>query len=1027
MNSKTKNSANGVDEYLKKKRTAAKEVLDLKMPYPSHPYDLNTSVDTLDGTKAFKRDTANRVFVNRSLSLDKIKFFGFDMDYTLAVYKSPVYEKKAFDLICERLASIGYPQDILKFEYNEDFPVRGLFFDCELGNLLKVDTYGNILVCVHGFDFLNGYEVRKLYPNKFVQADNSRYFILNTLFNLPETHLLACLVNYFDNSPDFKRTSNGVISSDELLLTYKSIHQDVRAAVDWVHLKGTLKQNTVDNLDTYVIKEPKLAKLLSRMRKNGRKTFILTNSGYSYTDKIMTFLLDEKDEIMLFVSVLVYKSPVYEKKAFDLICERLASIGYPQDILKFEYNEDFPVRGLFFDCELGNLLKVDTYGNILVCVHGFDFLNGYEVRKLYPNKFVQADNSRYFILNTLFNLPETHLLACLVNYFDNSPDFKRTSNGVISSDELLLTYKSIHQDVRAAVDWVHLKGTLKQNTVDNLDTYVIKEPKLAKLLSRMRKNGRKTFILTNSGYSYTDKIMTFLLDEKDESGKTIKKWTSYFDYVGVDAMKPIFFGEGNFHLCLCSRGVKDSVNCLTVYWVANIFIEGMSMLTCFFMTETHLLACLVNYFDNSPDFKRTSNGVISSDELLLTYKSIHQDVRAAVDWVHLKGTLKQNTVDNLDTYVIKEPKLAKLLSRMRKNGRKTFILTNSGYSYTDKIMTFLLDEKDESGKTIKKWTSYFDYVGVDAMKPIFFGEGTALRRVDTETGTLSIGRYSGELKAGQIFSGGSSDVFCNLLGAEGKDILYIGDHIFGDILKSKKKQGWRTYLVIPSLRDLDVALADTYKNLDSAATDKPDITEIKNSIRYSFLDVFEKLRDLDVALADTYKNLDSAATDKPDITEIKNSIRDVTSMMETCYGQMGSLFRSGNRQTFFASQATRYADLYAASCVNLLHYPFSYLFRAPPQLMPHESTVEHTGELFEPTESSAFAPRGFSFSEDTPCTLHREISISSTGSNSSGSALARTPLRCSDDVDDDDDSPEENVEEPTQDPLETVHEEKTSI
>ena len=45
---------------LQKKRTTAKEVLDLKMPYPSHPYDLNTSVDTLEGTKAFKRDTANR-------------------------------------------------------------------------------------------------------------------------------------------------------------------------------------------------------------------------------------------------------------------------------------------------------------------------------------------------------------------------------------------------------------------------------------------------------------------------------------------------------------------------------------------------------------------------------------------------------------------------------------------------------------------------------------------------------------------------------------------------------------------------------------------------------------------------------------------------------------------------------------------------------------------------------------------------------------------------------------------------------
>lgn len=512
-------------------------------------------------------------------------------------------------------------------------------------------------------------------------------------------------------------------------------------------------------------------------------------------------------------TLAVYKSPVYEKKAFDLVCERLASIGYPQDILKFEYDETFPVRGLFFDCELGNLLKVDTYGNILVCVHGFEFFNGHEVRRLYPNKFVQADSSRYFILNTLFNLPETYLLACLVDYFDNNPDFKRTSNGVVSSDDLLLTYKSIHQDVRAAVDWVHLKGTLKQITVDNLDTYVIKEPNLAKLLSRMRKNGRKVFILTNSGYSYTDKILSFLLDEKDETGKVVRRWTSYFDYVGVDARKPLFFGEG-----------------------------------------------------------------------------------------------------------------------------------------------------------------------------------TALRRVDTETGTLSIGRYSGELKEGQVFSGGSSDVFCKLLGAEGKDIMYIGDHIFGDILKSKKKQGWRTYLVIPEL------------------TQELEVWQSRQ-------DVFGKLRDLDVALADTYKNLDSAATDKPDITEIKSAIRDVTNMMETCYGKLGSLFRSGNRQTFFASQATRYADLYAASCVNLLHYPFSYLFRAPPQLMPHESTVEHTGELFEPTESSAYGPRGFSFTEDAPGALHRS---NSSGSNSSGSVFTRGTCRCDDDVDDDDSQEVQNS-------LETVREEKTTV
>lgn len=58
--------------------------------------------------------------------------------------------------------------------------------------------------------------------------------------------------------------------------------------------------------------------------------------------------------------------------------------------------------------------------------------------------------------------------------------------------------------------------------------------------------------------------------------------------------------------------------------------------------------------------------------------------------------------------------------------------------------------------------------------------------------------------------------------------------------------------------------------------------------------------------------------------------------MDMCYGMMGSLFRSGSRQTLFASQVMRYADLYAASFINLLYYPFSYLFRAAHVLVSTE-------------------------------------------------------------------------------------------
>ncbi|TWW58623.1 cytosolic purine 5'-nucleotidase isoform X2 [Takifugu flavidus] len=437
-------------------------------------------------------------------------------------------------------------------------------------------------------------------------------------------------------------------------------------------------------------------------------------------------------------TLAVYKSPEYESLGFELTVERLVSIGYPQELLSFVYDPSFPTRGLVFDTMYGNLLKVDAYGNILVCVHGFIFLRGPEIRERYPNKFIQRDDTeRFHILNTLFNLPETYLFACLVDFFSNCDRYTSCETGFKNGD-LFMSYKSMFQDVRDAVDWVHFKGTLKEKTVENLEKFVVKDGKLPLLLSRM-KEVAKVFLATNSDYKYTDKIMTYLFD-----------------------------------------------------------------------------------FPHGP----------------------------------------------------------------------------------------------KAGTSHRPWQSYFDLILVDARKPLFFAEGTVLRQVDTTTGRLKIGTYTGPLQHGLVYSGGSSDIVCDLLGAKGKDIVYIGDHIFGDILKSKKRQGWRTFLVIPELaQELHVW------------TDKSSL--------------FEELQGLDIFLAELYKHLDSSSNERPDISALQSRVKKVTHDMDMCYGMMGSLFRSGSRQTLFASQVMRYADLYAASFINLLYYPFSYLFRAAHVLMPHESTVEH--------------------------------------------------------------------------------------
>lgn len=53
-----------------------------------------------------------------------MRFIGFDMDYTLAQYMSPNYEALQFRMILQRLVSLGYPDALLQYEYDECFPIR---------------------------------------------------------------------------------------------------------------------------------------------------------------------------------------------------------------------------------------------------------------------------------------------------------------------------------------------------------------------------------------------------------------------------------------------------------------------------------------------------------------------------------------------------------------------------------------------------------------------------------------------------------------------------------------------------------------------------------------------------------------------------------------------------------------------------------------------------------------------------------------------------------------------------------------
>ncbi|MFO0593177.1 MAG: 5'-nucleotidase domain-containing protein, partial [Polyangiaceae bacterium] len=88
------------------------------------------------------------IFTNRTLNLRGIKAIGYDMDYTLVHYKVGAWERRAYEYLQEKLHAQGFPVADLKFD--ENFVIRGLILDLELGNVVKANRFGYVKQAFHG-------------------------------------------------------------------------------------------------------------------------------------------------------------------------------------------------------------------------------------------------------------------------------------------------------------------------------------------------------------------------------------------------------------------------------------------------------------------------------------------------------------------------------------------------------------------------------------------------------------------------------------------------------------------------------------------------------------------------------------------------------------------------------------------------------------------------------------------------------------------------------------------------------------
>jgi HAD superfamily 5'-nucleotidase-like hydrolase len=353
--------------------------------------------------------------------------------------------------------------------------------------------------------------------------------------------------------------------------------------------------------------------------------------------------------------------------------------------------------------------------------------------------------------------------------------------------------------------------------------------------------------------------------------------------------------------------------------------------TLFGLPEAVMYTTLVDWFDRQ-------GGPVDYDKLF-------GDIRMAIDEAHRDDTLKSVIKADLAAYIVKDPLLGETLHKFRSSGKKLFILTNSLWDYTSAVMSFLLDGER---KAYPSWRNYFDIVIVGGAKPAFFNEQRSFLQIDPASGATLPAAEIRALTRDKIYQGGNVVAFEQMTGIRGEHVLYIGDHIYGDILRLRKQHMWRTSMVLQEL-EREIAVSD---RLEAQITDLELLDRRHRNLESEIDFQTLRLKKLQRLLDDDHEHV---AANRPRLEEARRATRDsldglrdradlmdaevdsLEARIDRAYNpHWGSCLREGNENSRFGEQVNDYADLYTSRVSNFGPYSPLRYFRAPRRPMPHE-------------------------------------------------------------------------------------------
>ncbi|CAL6300319.1 unnamed protein product [Bathycoccus prasinos] len=472
---------------------------------------------------------------------------------------------------------------------------------------------------------------------------------------------------------------------------------------------------------------------------------------------------------------------------------------------------------------------------------------------------------------------------------------------------------------------------------------------IAKLVSHY---GYPKEILKSFQFDETYMVRGLVIDKK--RGNVLKMDRHNYVKVVVHGFKAVSTEERLMTYCDSSKvGTSFTGN------------EYQAMDTLFALAEAYLFCQLVEMKDLVMiDEKKKKNKEYEK----LTNVSYHQmfdEIRKSVDLCHRDGSLKTEVAKDPAKYIVPDESLKELLTTLKTSGRSVFLLTNSLFDYTNVVMNFLISGKTGEEKNLD-WLEYFDSVFVGSMKPNFFTQdNNIIFEVDAKTYMLKNTDSGGPLtpiggsdidhvsapsssKPGddentydsKVYQGGSYVHLMDSLGiSRGSDVLYVGDHIFGDILRSKKTLGWRTMLIVPEMdHELEV-LEETRE--EGVLDELKQLRERRDELDYKLQKIiFEEKRQKEKEkMAKTSEEMKMVEQLEKDFETAKLEHRKKTKEYhERFHWVWGALMKSGYQNSRFAHQVERYACVYTSKVSNMLRYSPEASFRAFSDTMPHDNS-----------------------------------------------------------------------------------------